>query len=167
MSLIDTKPTAFQAPKDPDGLNRWPLAQAIAAAQLLEAAIGKFCERIAIAGLTHGAGIHDARPGGRPPRLRVRQGGQKAAGITGMGNLGVGAVGALGKMIPKGSGGGGNPNDPGLDTSGQQDLSGNRGGAADLSGGQGGGGSISDSTMSPPPNAPTDETDWASFGGDV
>lgn len=92
------------------------------------------------------------------------QGGQKAAGIAGLGNIGMGGLGALGKMT---GGGSGNPNDPGLDTGGTQDLNGQRGGPADLSGGAGGGGSASDSTLSPPPNAPTDETDWASFAGDA
>jgi hypothetical protein len=87
------------------------------------------------------------------------QGNQQAAGITAQGNLNNGLITAtssgikgLASAIPKGGGGGGgggggsgDPNDPGLDASGQSDANGTRGGAADLSGG---------STDTVDPNAP-------------
>lgn len=79
---------------------------------------------------------------------------QDAAGL-------IGVLGAAGKGK---NGQTGQPTDPGLDYSGQQDYSGSRGGAGDLSGGAGGGAGISDSTLTPPPNAPTEETDWSGGG---
>jgi hypothetical protein len=77
------------------------------------------------------------------------------AGTAGLGSSLISGISAGGNALKKAgsSGGGGNgtdPNDPGLDTSGQNDLAGNRGGAADLSGGE---------TDTEDPQA------WASFGG--